>query len=64
MKSPIRWPAGLLLLATPLAAYAQGAPHILYSLIGGAAGGFIGALGGCWMCKKMGQKKDDGPKQY
>jgi len=47
----------------PLAACAQpSSPHILEALVGGAigggVGGFFGALLACWLCKRMGSKKD------
>ena len=65
MKIPTQLPAAALLLTTPLAAYAQGAPHILlYSFGGGALGGFIGALLACWLCKRQQPKIDPDPKRY
>jgi hypothetical protein len=53
-------PATILLLTAPALAYAQhGAPHIeLYALGGGFAGGLIGALLACWLCKRFGGSKD------
>jgi hypothetical protein len=54
-----RTQVALCLLATPLAAYADGTPHIiLYSFAGGAAGGFLGALLACWLCKRIRGSKD------
>jgi hypothetical protein len=53
------------LLATPLAAYAEGTPHILlYSFGGGFAGGLLGALLACWLCKRFfGSKAQTGSKR-
>jgi hypothetical protein len=60
-----KWPFALFLLATPLAAYAQpSSPHIIYSLVGGAAGGFLGALAGCWLCNRSRSKNDTDSKRY
>ena len=60
-----RLPAAIFLLGTPLAAYAQpGGPHILYSFVGGAAGGFLGALAACWLCNRSRSKKDSDQKRY
>ena len=58
-------PAAIFLLTTPLAAYAQpSSPHILYSFVGGAAGGFVGALFACWLCNRSRSKKDTDSKRY
>ena len=55
----------LLMAALPLAARAgtEGAPNLEYLIVGGsaAAGGFLGALLACWLCKRMGSKKDKEP---
>jgi len=61
MKTGFRLSAVTLGLAAPIAAYAQhGAPHIiLYSLGGGFAGGLMGALLACWLCKKAWGSKGD-----
>ena len=66
MKMQAKLPTTVLLLAMPLAAYAQeGAPHILlYSFGGGAAGGFLGALLACWLCNRSRSKKDTDSKRY
>jgi len=56
-----------LLLAAPLAAYADTVPHTgtLYAFAGGAVGGFLGALLACWLChRRMGRKDDGDPKKY
>jgi NhaP-type Na+/H+ or K+/H+ antiporter len=56
-----------LLLAAPVAAYAQpGGPHVvdaLYTFGGGAAGGFLGALLACWLCKRFASKNDNDTKR-
>ena len=54
MKTEQKFAATAGLLMAPIAAYAtDGAPHIeIYALVGGAAGGFIGALFACWLCKR------------
>jgi NhaP-type Na+/H+ or K+/H+ antiporter len=58
-------PAAIVLLATPLAAYAQtGGPHIIYSFVGGAAGGFVGAALACWLCNRSRSKNDSDSKRY
>jgi NhaP-type Na+/H+ or K+/H+ antiporter len=63
MKSKL--PVAIFLLAMPLAAYAQpGGPHILYSFVGGAAGGFAGALLACWLCNRSRSKNDTDSKRY
>jgi hypothetical protein len=61
MNTGTKLPAAMLLLATPLAAYAEGgAPHILlFSFGGGFAGGLLGALLACWLCKRARASKDD-----
>ena len=65
MNMQSKLPAAILLLVTPLAAYAQPAgPHILYSFVGGAAGGFVGALLACWLCNRSRSKKDTDAKRY
>jgi len=63
MNVRTKLPGALLLLMAPLAACAQpSSPHILEALVGGAigggVGGFFGALLACWLCKRMGSKKD------
>ena len=59
MKLVSKFQVASLLLATPLAAYAESAPSTgLYSLVGGFAGGLVGGLLACWLCKRMGSKKD------
>ncbi len=66
MKSRTKLPAAALLLTTPLAAYAEGIPHIeaLYAFGGGLAGGLIGALLACWLCKRIrGSNNNDDPKR-
>jgi NhaP-type Na+/H+ or K+/H+ antiporter len=59
MKLDIHLPIALALL-TPMAAFAVEGPveTFLVAGAGGAAGGFLGALLACWLCKRMGSKKD------
>lgn len=66
MKTGNKLPAAILLLATPLAAFAEGTPHIvLFAFGGGAAGGFLGALFACWLCKRIrGSKDQTDTKKY
>jgi hypothetical protein len=64
MNMQVKLPAAVLLMATPLAAYAQGAPHIIYSFVGGAAGGFVGAALACWLCNRSRSKNDTDSKRY
>lgn len=54
MKAASGLPVAVVLMAAPLTAFAQGgAPHILlYSFGGGFAGGLLGALLACWLCKR------------
>lgn len=60
MNTRIKLPAAALLLTTPFAAYAEGAPHIVfYSFGGGFAGGLLGALLACWLCKRFCGPKND-----
>ena len=64
MTMQSKLPAAIFLLM-PFAAYAQPAgPHILYSFVGGAAGGFVGALAACWLCNRSRSKKDSDQKRY
>jgi len=59
-----RLSSGAFLLTTPLAAHAAAIPDTgLYSLIGGAVGGFVGALVACWFCKRIGSKGDRDPRK-
>jgi len=65
MRFDIRLPAAAALLV-PFAASAatEGAPQVfLFALGGGAAGGFLGALLACWLCKRMGSKNDRDSKR-
>jgi Na+/glutamate symporter len=62
-------PVALLLLASPLAAFAgtEGAPTLEFLVATGgaaAAGGFIGALLACWLCNRRKAKHDDNSKKY
>ena len=43
----------------------EGAPggNVLYSFIGGAAGGFLGALLACWLCCRRRAKDDANVKK-
>jgi len=51
--------AAVLLIPTMALAKTEGAPDVfLYALGGGAAGGFLGALLACWLCKRMRSKSD------
>ena len=69
MKNPINIPATFVLLATPLAAYADPVPHtgtldaLVGGAVGGAIGGFLGALLACWLCHRR-RKDDTDPKKY
>lgn len=65
MKTGIKLPVTVLLLATPLAAYADTVPptHVLFALGGGFAGGFLGALVACWLCKRFGSRNDVNSKE-
>jgi hypothetical protein len=61
MERPHQLAAAALIMAAPLSAYAQGAPHtgaFLYSFGGGLLGGLIGALLACWLCKRRGSHDD------
>jgi len=54
--------SGAMLSAVPIAAYADGTPHIteaMYSFGGGLAGGLLGALLACWLCKRARGSRDD-----
>lgn len=65
MKFDIRLPATAALFV-PFAASAatEGAPQVfLFALGGGAAGGFLGALLACWLCKRFGSKNDRDPRK-
>ena len=53
----------MFLLATPLAAHASIPDTGLFALVGGAAGGFVGALVACWLCKRFGSKNDRDPRK-
>lgn len=55
--------AAVFLLATPLAAQASIPDTGIYALVGGAAGGFFGALIACWLCKRFGSKNDRDPRK-
>jgi hypothetical protein len=61
MKTGNKLPAAALLMTTPLAAYADTIPHIeaLYAFGGGLAGGLIGSLLACWLCKRIRGSKSD-----
>ena len=62
---PIKLPAAVFLMATPLAAYADGAPHIVvYSLVGSFVGGFLGAGLACWLCKRRTSRDETVAKKY
>jgi len=64
MKLPTRLPIAVLLMTVPLAAYAESAPSTgLYSLVGGFAGGLVGGLVACWLCKRRGSKSDADSKR-
>jgi membrane associated rhomboid family serine protease len=66
MKAGIKLPASILMLATPLAAYADGIPNTghVAAFVGGAVGGFVGALLACWLCNRSRSKKDGDSKRY
>ena len=47
--------SGAVLTVVPIAAHADGTPHIaefMYSFGGGMLGGLLGALLACWLCKR------------
>jgi hypothetical protein len=55
------------LMASPTAAFAlESDPGgaIVYSFVGGAAGGFLGALLACWLCCRRRAKDDAAVKKY
>ena len=56
--------AAIVLLATPLAAHASIPDTGIYALVGGAVGGFAGALLACWLCKRFGPKSGTDSKKY
>ncbi len=60
MNRGIKLPVVALAASAPLSAYADTIPHItlLYSFGGGFAGGLIGALLACWLCKRIRESKD------
>ena len=61
----LKLPVAVLLLATPLAAYAESAPSTgLYALVGGFAGGLFGGLLACWLCRRDRSKTDTDSKKY
>lgn len=67
MRTGNKLPAAIVLMATPLAAYADSVPGtgVLYSFGGGFAGGLIGALLACWLCKRgRGAKDQTDTKKY
>jgi len=64
VKTGIKLPASIVLMAMPLAAYADPLPetgHTLYAFAGGFVGGLLGALLACWLCKRR-ESKDE-PKR-
>jgi len=71
MKIGFKMPTSLVLLAAPLAAFADPIPetgHVqMHALIGGAVGGAIGGLLGaliaCWLCNRR-RRDDSDPKKY
>lgn len=67
MKTDTKLPTAALLLATPMAAYADGIPHITTALSafgGGFFGGLVGAGLVCWICHRRRQRNGDEPKKY
>ena len=55
------------LMAAPATSFAlEGEPggQVLFSFIGGAIGGFLGAALACWLCKRRAAKEEAGPKKY
>lgn len=64
MNTGSKLSVSILLLVTPLAAYAESAPPtgVLWALAGGFGGGFLGALLACWLCKRWASKDDHGSK--
>lgn len=65
MKVDFRSPFVAALLFPAIAfAKTEGAPDVfLFALGGGAAGGFLGALLACWLCKRFGSKNDRDPRK-
>lgn len=63
MNSRLKLPVSLLLLASPIAAHAEGLPSLgIEALVGGFVGGFGGALLACWLCHRRKSKGDNDPK--
>ena len=55
------------LMSAPATSFAlEGDPGgiVAYSFIGGAAGGFVGALLACWLCCRRRAKDDAAVKKY
>ena len=65
MKTGTKLSSAIVLLATPLAAYADTVPGtgVLYSFAGGFAGGLLGALLACWLCKRRGSTTEGDPRK-
>jgi hypothetical protein len=65
MNTGSKLPVSVLLLMTPLSAYAEIAPPtgVLLSFAGGFGGGFLGALLACWLCKRWASKDDHSSKR-
>jgi len=66
MKTEVKLVNTIMLLATPLAANAESILQLEDRIVlfgGGAAGGFLGALLACWLCKRFGSKNDRDPRK-
>lgn len=50
------------MMASPSAAFALESDPVVYSFIGGAAGGFLGALLACWLCCRRRDQRVNDPK--
>ena len=59
MTSGSKLVTSILLLTTPVAAYAHGAPHIVYAMTGGFVGGLAGAFLACWFCSRRRAPQDE-----
>ena len=58
MESRVKFPAAIVLLAAPLAAYADPIPNTghVSAFVGGLVGGFVGAALACWLCRRRDSK--------
>ena len=66
MKNPklAVWAVLMAAPATTFALEVEPGGLVAYSFVVGAAGGFIGALLACWLCKRRRAKDDTGVKKF